>query len=199
MTDSADRRVTANLTLSLDGYHQGPTGPGDFSMFAPYTTSETARRQLARTWEGATTALFGRVNAEVSLGYWPSVAEDGDADPRERAYGQWLADTEKVVFSTTLTEMPWAHTHVVNAPVPDIVAELKVTGEGDIVVNSSLSLVQPLLAADLIDRLHLLVLPQVVGAGQRLFESDPPTSKWKLTHREKGELGESAMVYDRPR
>ncbi|GAA3091594.1 dihydrofolate reductase family protein [Streptomyces rectiviolaceus] len=199
MTDSTGRRVTANLSLSLDGRYHGPGGPNDFSMFAPYVTSEVARGQLTRIWEGATTALLGRINAEGFLGYWPTVAEDENADPRDRGYAKWLVDTEKVVFSSTLTEAPWEHTRVVNAPAADVVAELKATGEGDILVNSCPSVIKPLLAADLLDRLYLMIFPEIAGDGQRLFDDGLPASKWKLTHQETGELGEIAMVYDRVR
>ncbi|MDQ0779807.1 dihydrofolate reductase [Streptomyces aurantiacus] len=199
MTDSTSRRVTANLALSLDGRYHGPGGPGDFSMFAPYVTSEVARRQLTRIWEGATTAVLGRLNAEGFLGYWPSVAEDENADPRDRGYAKWLVDSEKVVFSTTLTEAPWERTRVVNAPAADILAELKATGEGDILVNSSSSVIKPLLAADLVDRLYLMILPEIAGEGQRLFDDGLPATKWKLTHQETGDLGEMALVYDRAR
>ncbi|WP_328476297.1 dihydrofolate reductase family protein [Streptomyces sp. NBC_00377] len=199
MTVSTGRRVTANLCLSLDGRYHGPGGPGDFGMFVPYVTSEVARGQLTRIWEGATTALLGRINAEGFLGYWPMVAEDENADPRDRGYAKWLVDTEKVVLSTTLTEAPWEHTRVVNAPAADVVAELKATGEGDILVNSCPSVIKPLLAADLLDRLYLMILPEIAGDGQRLFDDGLPASKWKLTHQETGELGEVAVVYDRVR
>ncbi|MFE7707618.1 dihydrofolate reductase family protein [Streptomyces sp. NPDC057486] len=199
MTDSTGRRVTANLVLSLDGRYNGPGGAGDFSAFAPYVTTEVARNHLTRIWEGATTALLGRVNAEGFLGYWPSVAADENADPRDRGYAKWLVDTEKVVLSTTLAEAPWAHTRVVNAPAADVVADLRTTGEGDILVNSSASVIKALLSADLLDRMYLMIFPEIVGGGQRLFDDGLPSSKWKLAHQETGDLGEIAMVYDRVR
>ena len=199
MTDPIGRRVTANLSLTLDGRYNGPAGPHDFALFAPYVTTEVARGHLDRIWEGATTALLGRINAEGFLGYWPSVAEDDDADPRDRAYAKWLVDTEKVVFSTTLTEAPWKHARVVNAPVAQVVADLKATGEGDILANSSASVIKALLSADLLDRLYLMVFPEIAGGGQRLFEDGLPASTWTLTHHEIGALGEMAMVYDRIR
>ncbi|GHH43027.1 dihydrofolate reductase family protein [Streptomyces candidus] len=199
MKDSTGRRVTANLGLTLDGRYHGPGGPGDFSMFAPYVTSEVARDQLSRIWDGATTALLGRINAEGFLGYWPKVAEDENADPRDRGYAKWLVDTEKVVLSTTLTEAPWERTRVVNAPAADVVAELRATGAGDILVNSSPSVIKPLLAADLLDRLYLMIFPEIAGGGRRLFDDGLPGSKWQLAHQETGELGEMAMVYDRAR
>lgn len=199
MTSSTGRRVTANLSLTLDGRYNGPGGAGDFSAFAPYVTSEVARNHMTGIWENATTALLGRINAEGFLGYWPSVAEDDNADPRDRGYAKWLVDTEKVVFSTTLTEAPWERTRLVNAPAADVVAELKATGEGDILVNSSASVIKPLLSADLLDRLNLMIFPEIAGGGQRLFDDGLPASKWTLTHQETGELGEIAMVYDRVR
>ncbi|GAA3212479.1 dihydrofolate reductase family protein [Nonomuraea helvata] len=197
MTNSTGRRVTANLSLTLDGRYNGPGGPGDFAAFAPYVTSEVARNHMNRIWESATTALLGRLNAEGFMGYWPSVAEDDNADPRDRGYATWLVNTEKVVLSTTLTEAPWERTRVVNAPAADVVADLKATGEGDILVNSSASIIKPLLAADLLDRLYLMIFPEIAGGGQRLFDDGLPATKWTLTHQQSGELGEIAMVYDR--
>ncbi|WP_393053373.1 dihydrofolate reductase family protein [Streptomyces sp. LN549] len=199
MTSSTGRKVTANLSLTLDGRYNGPGGPSDFGMFAPYVTTEVARGHLTRIWEGATTAMLGRINAEGFLGYWPSVAEDESADPRDRGYAKWLVGAEKVVFSTTLTEAPWERTRLVNAPAADVVAELKTTGEGDILVNSSASVIKALLSADLIDRLYLMIFPEIAGGGQRLFDDGLPASVWTLTHQETGKLGEMAMVYDRVR
>ncbi|WP_410673294.1 dihydrofolate reductase family protein [Amycolatopsis sp. cmx-4-68] len=199
MTGSTTRRVTANLSLTLDGRYSGPGGAADLGAILPYATTEVARRHLARIWDGATTAVLGRRNAEGFLGFWPAVAADEHADPRDRGYAKWLVDAEKVVFSTTLTEAPWDRARVVNAPAADVVAELKAAGGGDILVNSSASVIKALLAADLLDRLYLMICPEIAGGGARLFDDGLPASKWRLTHHETGELGETAVVYDRAR
>ncbi|ALG07061.1 dihydrofolate reductase family protein [Kibdelosporangium phytohabitans] len=193
------RLVTANMALTLDGRYNGPGGPSDFAAFAPYVTSDVSRDHMSRMWANATTALLGRVNAEGFMGYWPPVADDENADPRDRGYAKWLVDTDKVVLSTTLTEAPWERTRVVDAPVADVVTDLKATGAGDILVNNSASVIKPLLAADLLDRLYLMVFPEIAGGGQRLFDDGLPASKWALTHQETGALGEIAVVYDRVR
>jgi dihydrofolate reductase len=104
-----------------------------------------------------------------------------------------------VVFSTTLTEAPWERTRLVNAPAADVVTELKAAGSGDILVNSSASVIKALLAADLLDRLYLMICPEIAGGGPRLFDDGLPASKWRLTHHNTGELGETAVVYDRVR
>ncbi|WP_194829741.1 dihydrofolate reductase family protein [Nocardia sp. XZ_19_231] len=194
-----ERTVTANIGLTLDGRYNGPGGPTDAQAIVRYATTEVARDHLTRIWEGATTALLGRVNAEGFLGFWPTVAADENADPRDRAYAKWLVDTEKVVLSTTLTESPWERTRIANAPAADVVTALKATGTGDILVNSSPTVIKDLLAADLIDRLHLLLCPEIAGDGQRLFDDGLPGSRWTLTRREVGELGEMALTYDRAR
>ncbi|MFH9068851.1 dihydrofolate reductase family protein [Streptomyces alboflavus] len=199
MTDSTARKVTANLALTLDGRYSGPGGPADIGAIVRYATTEVARDHLTRIWEGATTAVLGRVSAEGFLGYWPTVAADENADPRDRGYAKWLVDTEKVVLSTTLTQAPWDRARVVNAPAADVVAELRSTGEGDILVNNSASVIKALLAADLLDRLYLLVCPEIAGGGERLFEDGLPGSQWKLMRQETGDLGELSLIYDRVR
>jgi dihydrofolate reductase len=199
MSNPTDRRVTANISLTLDGRYNGPGGPGDLGAIVPYATTEVARGHLARIWPTATTALLGRRNAEGFMGFWPSVADAEDADPRDRGYAKWLVDTEKVVLSTTLTEAPWERTRVVNAPAADVVADLRASGEGDILVNSSASVIKALLAADLLDRLYLMVCPEIAGGGERLFDDGLPASRWTLAHQETGDLGEMALVYDRAR
>ena len=199
MTATNRRAVRANISLTLDGRYNGPGGPADLGAIVPYATSEVARDHLTRIHEGATTALLGRRSAEGFLGYWPSVADDEEADPRDRGYASWLVETEKVVLSTTLTAAPWERARIVNAPAAEVVAGLQAEGAGDILVNNSASVIRALLAADLLDRLHLMICPEIAGGGERLFDDGLPPTRWTLTQQERGELGELAMVYERAR
>lgn len=199
MSDTNGRKVIANLCISLDGRYHGPGGPADFGTFIPYATSDTARNHMARMIEHATTAVLGRVNAEGFLGFWPSVAGSEEADPRDRAYAEWLVDVDKVVLSTTLTEAPWERTVIANAPTAEVVAGLKATGSGDILANTSPTVIKALLEADLVDRLYLVVIPEIVGGGERLFEDGLPATTWALTEQHTGKLGEMALIYDRAR
>jgi dihydrofolate reductase len=194
-----NRKVTANLALTIDGRYHGAGGPADFAAIGAYVATDVARDHMNHIWENATTAVLGRGNAEGFIGYWSTVAADENADPRDRGYANWLVNAEKVVLSTTLTEAPWERARVVNAPAADVIAELKASGEGDILVNSSPSIIKPLLAADLIDRLYLIVVPEIAGGGERLFEDGLPATRWTLTRQESGKTGETALIYDRAR
>ncbi|MBT2226712.1 hypothetical protein [Nonomuraea sp. NEAU-A123] len=59
--------------------------------------------------------LLGRKNYEGFGGFWPSVAKDDAADPRDRSFSEWLNAVEKVVFSSTLKEAPWENSRIVDA------------------------------------------------------------------------------------
>jgi hypothetical protein len=50
----------------------------------------------------ATTALLGRKNYQGFSSYWPAVAEDDEADPRDRSFAQRLNAVETIVFSRIL-------------------------------------------------------------------------------------------------
>lgn len=194
-----ERRVVINISLSIDGSYIGPGGPQDFGWAMPYVTLDISRDHLTRLWEPATTALLGRTNAEGFMSYWPAVADQADADPRDRAYGAWLRDAEKVVLSSTLTEAPWERTRVFDEPAEDVVDRLKTEEGGDIVVFASVSVIKALLAADRVDRLSLMVFPEILGGGARLFEVGLPASTWALASTVTDEHGVVAHVYDRLR
>lgn len=196
---STERRVVANISLSIDGYYIGPEGPHDFGWAMPYVTLDVSRDHLTRLWEPATTALLGRVNAEGFMSYWPAVADQADADPRDRAYGAWMRDAEKVVLSSTLTEAPWERSRVFDEPAEDVVDRLKQEDGGDIVVFASVSVIRALLSADRVDRLSLMIFPEVIGGGGRLFPEGLPASTWALDGNVTGEKGVIALTYDRLR
>ena len=192
------RRVVVNIGLSIDGYYHGPAGPQDMGFVMPHAITDVARDHLTGLWEPATTALLGRNNAEGFMGFWPPVADQADADPRDRGYAAWLRDAEKVVLSSSLTEAPWDNTRVFNEPAEDVVDRLKTEDGGDIVVFASASVIKALLAADRVDRLSLTIFPEILGGGARLFEEGLPAGRWNLANTANGD-GVLSLAYDRVR
>ncbi len=117
----AGRRVVAQISMSLDGRVTGPDGPADMEIIAGYAGSDAAHARSAEALAAATTALLGRLNYEGFYGYWPPVAADEAADPRDRNIARWLDDVEKVVFSTTMTDAPWANSRIADrGPVEEV-------------------------------------------------------------------------------
>ncbi|MEV0522289.1 dihydrofolate reductase family protein [Streptomyces sp. NPDC050439] len=187
------------MALSLDGHYAAPGNPLDMSWVMPYAHTDVARDHLTGLWETATTTLLGRVNAEGFLGFWPTVIGMEGADPRDEAFAKWLVETDKVVLSSTLGEVPWERTTIVDKPAAEVVTDLKSTEGGDILVLSSASVIRSLLAADKVDRLALTVFPLFLGGGPRLFDDGLPAGKWTLASQTAGEHGALALVYDRIR
>ena len=193
------RKVTANITLSLDGRVNGAGGDYDMSWIVPHAITEASRDHMIRVTSPATTILLGRRNYEGFGGFWPAVADDENAAPQDRAVSKWMNETEKVVFSTTLTEGPWQNSRVVDADPADVVKQLRAEEGGDIIVLASGSVIKALLAADEVDQLSITLAPELVGGGARLFEDGLPASSWRLADSTPTESGAVCLLFDRVR
>jgi dihydrofolate reductase len=104
-----------------------------------------------------------------------------------------------VVFSTTLTEATWQNSRIADAEPAEVVRQLRTEDGGDIIVLASVSVIRALLAADEVDRLSLMLDPELVGGGERLFEDGMPASSWKLTDCRQTESDGLCLLYDRVR
>jgi dihydrofolate reductase len=197
---SGRRRVVANISLSLDGRVNGPGGDYDMSWIVPHAIAGTSRDHMVRVTAPATTALLGRKNYEGFAGFWPSVAGDETADPRDRAFSRWFTEVEKIVFSTTLTEPVVGNSTVTRRSPAEVVAELRDRPGGDIVVLASSTVIRGLFEADELDRLSITLCPETVGAGDRLFNDGVRArASWTLADQTVTETGAICLLYDRAR
>ena len=195
----AVRTVVANISLSLDGRVNGPGGDYDMSWIVPHALTEGAREHMVKVTNPASTALLGRRNYQGFASYWPAVADNPDADPRDRAFAQWLNAVEKVVFSTTLQQAGWPNSRVVADDPAAEVRRLRKQGGGDIIVLASASIIRNLLAAGEVDRLSITLCPALAGGGARLFGDDLPGSAWSLAETTPTDSGAICLLYDRKR
>ena len=191
--------MVANISLSLDGRTNGPGGEYDMGWIVPHAISNTARDHMIDITSPATTVLLGRKNYEGFGSYWPSVATNEEADPRDRAFSKWLNSVEKVVFSSTLKKTTWENSHIVNDDPAVVVKELQKQNDGDIIVLASSSIIKRLLEADVLDCLSITLCPEVSGGGARLFDDGLPRSSWKLRQGNFTESGAICLIYERVR
>jgi len=169
--------------MSLDGYYEGP-GKNVMNLFdyrwEAYPTDESFDAYNAERLRAADTLLLGRTSYDGFKSFWPSVADDPDARPIERKISRLNNAIEKVVVSNGLTREetePWRNTRIIGrADAHERIAELKRQAGKDILVFGSRMLWGDLLANDLVDELHLMIGPVVVGAGTPVFDGRPPTS-----------------------
>jgi dihydrofolate reductase len=199
MSNTPNRTVVGNVSLSLDGRFNGPGGDYDMSWIAPHAVTPGSLAHMSRVTSPATTALLGRKNYEGFGGYWPTVADDENAPEESRAFSRWLNDVEKVVFSSTLTEAAWQNSRIASTDPATTVKELRRQDGGDIVVLASSSVIRALLVADELDRLSVTLCPELVGGGGRLFDETIPAASWTLTDSTPTESGALCLLYDRVR
>jgi len=106
----------------------------------------------------------------------------------------------KYVVSSTLEDPEWNNTTVLAGNVVEEVSRLKEQTDGIVQVPGSLRLVQELIENDLVDELHLMVFPVVLGTGRRLFGETSEKSDWRLTSSQPvGPDGVLVLIYERSR
>jgi dihydrofolate reductase len=177
------RKLIVSNAMSLDGYYEGP-GENVMALFdyrrEVYPMDESFDAYNAERLRAADTLLLGRVSYDGFKGFWPSVADDPDATPIQREISRLNNAIDKVVISDTLTSEetdPWHNTRIIGrADAHEQIAELKRQPDKDILVFGSRTLWNDLLANDLVDELHLMIGPIVLGAGTPLFDGQPTIS-----------------------
>ena len=87
----------------------------------------------------------------------------------------------KYVVSSTLEDPEWNNTTVLRGDAVAEAKKLKQELEGIIQVPGSLRLVQALIEGDLVDEVHLMVFPVILGTGRRLFGETSQKTDWRLT------------------
>ena len=166
------RKLIVCNIISLDGFYSGPGGDVMVMPFDAGFSDYNAERLRA-----ADTLLLGRTSYVGFRSYWPKVAEDMTQPAVEREISRLNAAIEKVVVSNSLRPDEvegWGPTRVVRrADAHAEVAALKRGPGRDILIFGSRLLWNDLLAAGLVDELHLMIGAGVVGEGVRAFGARP--------------------------
>src|SRR5688572_21146925 len=180
------RKITAGLFMSLDGVVEAPD-----QWHFPYFNEEMGAAVDA-SLGSSDIMLFGRKTYDSFAGAWPErEAAGGEDAPFAKAIG----DARKIVVSSRPLELTWRNSEQLEGDLVEAVTELKnEPGEGTIAMSGSVSVVRQLLAAGLLDELHLLVHPIAVRKGMRLFDEGEPIPL-KLLSSETFETGVLNLVY----
>jgi dihydrofolate reductase len=180
-------KIVVTEFMSLDGVVEDPGGAegykhGGWSF--KFNDPEGMKFKLEETLS-SDAMLLGRVTYEGFAQAWP-----GRTD--EVGFADKMNAMPKYVVSSTLKDLTWDNSTLVTL---DQVAELKREPGGEILVAGSISLVNALLDADLIDELRLMVHPIVLGSGKRLFAERADARTCKLAEARTLDSGSLILRY----
>lgn len=201
------RKVIAVEFVSLDGVIQAPGGPeedtsGNFKFggwLAPYP-DEAFGEALGATYGRPYDLLLGRRTYDIFAGYWPQVAAKSEADgvsEGDLKFAREFDACTKYVATHSPQTLKWKHSQGLGSDAAQSVKKLKdEEGKALLVVGSS-DFLHTLLANDLVDELHLLIAPVILGKGKRLFDEHSKPRSLKLIRSAVSFTGVLLMNYGR--
>jgi dihydrofolate reductase len=148
-------RLIYTAIASLDGYVADADGKWDWSM--PDEEVHAFVNDLERP---SGTHLYGRRMYEVLVA-WETI---DDPAPLMRDYAEIWRAAQKIVYSRTLDVVSSARTRIEREFDPAAIRRMKAMERRDISIGGP-ALAAAALRAGLIDEIHLLLSPVVVGGG----------------------------------
>jgi dihydrofolate reductase len=182
------RTLIVTEFMSLDGVVEAPGGAETQHPHAgwtmPYRAPESGAFKLRETMD-AQSMLLGRITYEAFAAAWPTMSD---------VFADKMNAMPKHVVTSTLTELSWNATAITGGVVAGV-TELKDGDGGPILVHGSATLVRTLLAAHLVDELHLMVFPVMIGGGLRIFPDDQQKLEFELTELVRYDSGVVLQIY----
>jgi dihydrofolate reductase len=164
------RKLTSFLFISLDGVVEAPIKFVRDGLFEDIVAliGETIAEQDA--------VLLGRKMYEEWSIYWP--------DSKIEPFAGFINSQPKYVVSSTLREVHWNRSSLIRENLGVELAKLKGQEGKTIGVHGSISLVQSLLLAGMLDELRFIQFPVVAGKGRRLLDQGGPVQLDLLSSRQ---------------
>jgi len=180
-------KIKASMFMALDGV----VDPGIGNWHFPYFNEEMGEAVTA-THE-ADAMLFGRVTYDSFAGAWPGREAAGGEDAE---FAKKLGDMRKIVVSQRPLEFTWRNSEQLQGSLVEGVTALKADPSiRRIALSGSVSVVRQLLAAGLLDELHLFVHPALAGSGLRLFQDKGSEQPLRLLSSQPFATGVIYLVY----
>jgi dihydrofolate reductase len=192
------RKLIVSEFISLDGVIQAPGAAdedreGGFEhggWTLPYWHDDIGARFMA-LMEQIDAFLLGR---KTYVTHAEAFEPMGPDDP----FGAIMNPPAKYVVSKTLEKPIWRNTTIIRDDIVEAVRKLKASPGKDILTDGSHQLVHLLLEHDLVDELHLLLYPLVLGGGKRLLPSNVH-AKFQLKSTKPFPSGVVGLHYERAR
>jgi dihydrofolate reductase len=187
----AMRKIILMMSLSLDGYIEGPNRELDWHM-----VDDELHGHFNEQLGAMGAFLSGRVTFELMAGFWSTADTDPSSTGPMVEFARIWRDKPKIVFSRTLERADW-NTTVVRDVVPDQVIDLKAQPGGDLALGGA-DIAAAFLGHDLIDEYRLYIHPVVIGRGKPLFRVSDTKIDLQLAETRTFGNGVVLLRYQRP-
>lgn len=175
------RKIVAGLFVSLDGVVESPER-WQMSYF-----NDEMGAEVGALMGAADTLLLGRRTYQEFAAAF--------ADQTGNPMADQMTATPKVVVSTTLAKAEWQNSTLITGNVTEEITRLKQQPGKNIGMSGSATLIRSLLHDELLDELHLMVHPVVVGSGKRLFPDGSEQLALKLVDSRAFSTGVLSLTY----
>ncbi|MBB5631788.1 dihydrofolate reductase [Cryobacterium mesophilum] len=153
-------RLVYTAICSLDGYIEDAAGSFDWAM-----PDEEVHRFANDLERSVGLCLYGRRLYETMV-FWEDPANLAGGPDFVLEYGELWRANEKVVFSRSLPAVSSERTRLVRDFDPELVRRWKAEADADLSIGGA-ELAGLALRAGLVDDVHLLIAPILVGGGKR--------------------------------
>lgn len=184
-------RLVVTEYISVDGVVEAPSGTEKFERVGwtdHFSRGPEGNQFKVDETMASDAQLLGRITYETFAEVWPHL---------EGEFADKFNSMPKYVVSSKLKDPEWNNTTVLDGDVVDGVTELKRQYQRDILVHGSPQLSQALIEHDLVDAVHLLMYPVIVGAGKRLFDGTSKTKRLRLASTRTFGEGVHLLIYER--
>ena len=180
-------KLISTLFISADGIAEI-----DPDWHFPYF-DENMGRAVTEDYDTSDVLLIGRATYDSFAGAWPDREAAGGEDA---GFAKQLGDMRKVVASRQSLDFTWRNSELVDGDLVEAVTALKADpAVKGILIPGSISVVQQLLAAGLVDELRLLVHPVAARKGRKLFDDGEAPYHLRVTATEVYPTGVIRMIY----
>jgi dihydrofolate reductase len=167
------RKLKLEMQVSLDGFTASANGDVSWMLW-PWSEREwpwdeaLRRHHIQLTKSSDCIVISGRMAKEGFCDHWERVAADR-ANP-QAVFAAAIVATPKLVATRTIERAHWRNTALLRGDLVAEIARLKAAPGGDILTYGGPTLASALVDAGLIDEVHLLVNPAVVGQGRSMLK-----------------------------
>jgi dihydrofolate reductase len=195
------RKLKLEMQVSLDGFASDANGDPSWMLWCwgdNWTWDEALRRYHIDLTTSSDCILLSRKMAEEGFcEHWERVAENA-ADPQS-SFAKPISEMRKLVFTKSGFQTKSRNAEVVRGDFANEIEKPKREDGKGILVYGGPIFAASLLAAELVDEMHIFVNPTALGSGRSMFKDLGHRANFDLSNATAFACGVAVLEYSRKR